>query len=184
MDSLAPRLISLAAAHFEAHQHLCLSLLLESTSKTGSPEPPGGFDELYYGPFRDEDNRCCICLIKDANCKLVSCGHSVTCRDCTMELLARPGGAGGCKPCPFCRKHITAFNHGRFIDTRGTHGLWPQVRRVGPSLTNTRCFILTRRFAPRSQTLIYFTNLVSGEGFSEYSFHRERRVLLEVESSF
>ncbi|GMH75778.1 hypothetical protein TrST_g3080 [Triparma strigata] len=130
-------------AHFEAHQPLCLSLLLESTSKTGSPEPPGGFDELYYGPFRDEDNRCCICLIKDANCKLVPCGHSVTCRDCTVELLARPGGAGGCRPCPFCRKHITAFNHGRFIDTRGTHGLWPQ-------------------------TLIYFTNLVSGEGFSEY----------------
>ena len=85
----------------------------------------------------DDSDKCIICMDRVVNVKLKPCQHSVYCKACVEELLRRG------QPCPVCRKPISGYEVGKFIDSIGAHGLWPT------SLKN-------------------LTQLASGEGFKEY----------------
>ncbi|GMH97097.1 hypothetical protein TrST_g4168 [Triparma strigata] len=85
----------------------------------------------------DDSDKCIICMDRVVNVKFKGCSHSMTCRECTDETIRRG------QPCPLCRKPISGYEVGKFIDSIGAHGLWPT------SLKN-------------------LTQLASGEGFNEY----------------
>ncbi|GMI11019.1 hypothetical protein TrVE_jg3301 [Triparma verrucosa] len=85
----------------------------------------------------DDSDKCIICMDRVVNVKFKGCNHSMTCRECTDETVRRG------LPCPLCRKPISGYEVGKFIDSIGAHGLWPT------SLKN-------------------LTQLASGEGFNEY----------------
>ncbi|GMH85933.1 hypothetical protein TrVE_jg2668 [Triparma verrucosa] len=85
----------------------------------------------------DDSDKCIICMDRVVNVKFKACSHSMTCRECTDETIRRG------LPCPLCRKPISGYEVGKFIDSRGAHGLWPT------SLKN-------------------LTQLASGEGFNKY----------------
>ena len=85
----------------------------------------------------DDSDKCIICMDRVVNVKFKACSHSMTCRECTDETIRRG------LPCPLCRKPISGYEVGKFIDSIGAHGLWPT------SLKN-------------------LTQLASGEGFNEY----------------
>ncbi|GMH77978.1 hypothetical protein TrST_g7848 [Triparma strigata] len=65
------------------------------------------------------DDKCIICMDRAVNVKFKGCSHSMTCRECTDEMIRRG------MPCPLCRKPISGYEVGKFIDSIGAHGLWP-----------------------------------------------------------
>ncbi|GMH51411.1 hypothetical protein TrST_g4607 [Triparma strigata] len=85
----------------------------------------------------DDSDKCIICMDRVVKVKFKACSHSMTCRECTDETIRRG------LPCPLCRKPISGYEVGKFVDSIGAHGLWPT------SLKN-------------------LTQLASGEGFNEY----------------
>ncbi|GMH96571.1 hypothetical protein TrVE_jg8139 [Triparma verrucosa] len=104
-----------------------------SQSPPQDPPPlPLKVDEI------DDNDKCIICMERVVNVKFKSCNHSMTCRECTDENMRRG------MPCPLCRKSMSGYRVGKFVDSIGAHGLWPT------SLKN-------------------LTQLASGEGFNEYS---------------
>ncbi|GMH59631.1 hypothetical protein TrST_g2970 [Triparma strigata] len=118
--------------HWKYHKKVC-SPPIQKLSAPVPPQPsiPLKVDEV------DDSDKCIICMDRVVNVKFKGCSHSMTCRECTDETIRRG------LPCPLCRKPISGYEVGKFIDSIGAHGLWPT------SLKN-------------------LTQLASGEGFNEY----------------
>ena len=85
----------------------------------------------------DDSDKCIICMDRVVNVKIKACSHSMTCKECT-DMCIRRG-----MPCPLCRKPMSGYLIGKFVDSIGAHGLGPT------SLKN-------------------LAQLASGEGFNEY----------------
>ena len=58
-------------------------------------------------------------MVNELSAKIRSCGHTVTCRDCTEKLMKQGD------PCPFCRKAIVGFELGKWSSVTGAAGLCP-----------------------------------------------------------
>ena len=118
--------------HWKYHKKVCSPPI----QKLSAPIPPQSPVPLKVDEV-DEKDKCIICMDRVVNVKFKACGHSMTCRVCTDENMRRG------MPCPLCRKPMSGYLVGKFVDSIGAHGLRPT------SLKN-------------------LTQLASGEGFNEY----------------
>lgn len=63
-------------------------------------------DAAYQADIPDEGgNRCAVCMEREAQVKLLPCGHRQLCQSCFMDILLTGinNGNPGLPPCPFCR---------------------------------------------------------------------------------
>ncbi|GMH92404.1 hypothetical protein TrST_g1882, partial [Triparma strigata] len=113
-------------SHWKFHKKLCAPPGERISSKAppivAPVAAPGSFaPPAAAAPVNsiEEEDTCIICLEKDVSAKLKPCQHSVYCKTCVEELLYQG------QPCPVCRKQISRYQVGKFIDTFGEYGLWP-----------------------------------------------------------
>ncbi|GMI04035.1 hypothetical protein TrLO_g275 [Triparma laevis f. longispina] len=70
--------------HWKFHKKLCFA----PGKKKSAPMPPAPPVPL-KGSVEDDEDTCIICLDNVTNAKLRPCGHSATCKECTLGLGIR-----------------------------------------------------------------------------------------------
>lgn len=73
-------------------------------TKREAPHPPVVSQKLGSRDAQktSSDNECAVCMEKDIDCVLYTCGHMCVCYECAVELKNRTNSE-----CPICRKTIT-----------------------------------------------------------------------------